>query len=381
MAKKTPGNKKTLEQFVVEVEKKFNGKYDTSLVDYKNAVTPVTMICPKHGEFSLKPNAILNPRKNWACPLCGADNKSIKLKKDIVVFKQQLYERFGEAVSLVDSTYYLQPLATFVCKTHGEFPARTKDILLAAQPCPECASKAKKKKTEHYITKAREVHGNTYDYSLTEFVDAQTKIKIICKTHGTFEQTMHSHLKGRGCMKCAKPVHDRESFISSASSLHGERYLYDKVVYNGCTSKVEVVCPSHGSFWQTPHSHVNNAHGCPSCAINSFSTADNGWLYVFKSENVVKVGITKQHYQNRLNNVRYSSGIQFRLAHLFPANGLVVKESEEIILEDLRGRYEGMTRPFDGSTECFITDDVEAIIKHCKQVIERVSACQTQHLH
>lgn len=380
MAKKTPGNKKTQEQFIKEVEKKFNGKYNTSLVEYKNALTPVTMSCPKHGEFSLKPNAILNPKKDWACPLCGADNKSMKLKKDIQVFKKQLHERFGEFVSLVDHTYYLQQQATFICKTHGEFTARPKEVLLAACPCPSCSPNAKKT-TEHYISRAKEVHGDRYDYSLVEFVDTQTKVKIICKHHGVFEQTIHSHIGGRGCMKCSKPIHSQESFIASADSLHSGRYLYSEVVYDGCTSKVEIVCPIHGSFWQTPHSHVNNACGCPTCAVNSFSTADDGWLYVFKSENIVKVGITKQHYKNRLNNVRTSSGVPFKLAHLFPATGLVVKEAETIILEDLRRLYEGVSVVFDGSTECFITKDVDTIINHCGQVIERVSACQTQHLH
>lgn len=173
----------------------------------------------------------------------------------------------------------------------------------------------------------------------------------------------------------------QEQFIKEVEKKFNGKYNTSLVEYKNALTPVTMSCPIHGSFWQTPHSHVNNACGCHTCAVNSFSTADDGWLYVFKSENIVKVGITKQHYKNRLNNVRTSSGVPFKLAHLFPATGLVVKEAETIILEDLRRLYEGVSVVFDGSTECFITKDVDTIINHCGQVIERVSACQTQHLH
>ena len=42
-----------------------------------------------------------------------------------------------------------------------------------------------------------------YDYSESFYIDAKTKIKIICKEHGVFEQTPGNHLFGQGCLKCA----------------------------------------------------------------------------------------------------------------------------------------------------------------------------------
>ena len=50
-----------------------------------------------------------------------------------------------------------------------------------------------------FIEKANLVHNNKYDYSLVNYINNKTKIKIICKLHGIFEQTPDSHLRGRGC--------------------------------------------------------------------------------------------------------------------------------------------------------------------------------------
>lgn len=40
--------------------------------------------------------------------------------------------------------------------------------------------------TELFIQKAIQVHGNKYDYSKIEYINAKTKIIIICKEHGEF---------------------------------------------------------------------------------------------------------------------------------------------------------------------------------------------------
>lgn len=57
-------------------------------------------------------------------------------------------------------------------------------------------------KTDFFIKKSVEVHGNKYDYSETKYSSNSVKIRIICKVHGVFEQTPHSHLEGKGCILC-----------------------------------------------------------------------------------------------------------------------------------------------------------------------------------
>jgi len=59
-------------------------------------------------------------------------------------------------------------------------------------------------KNKTFIEKAKKVHGNRYDYSLVKYVNAKTKIKIICKNHGVYETTPDTHLRGSKCSKCQK---------------------------------------------------------------------------------------------------------------------------------------------------------------------------------
>lgn len=52
----------------------------------------------------------------------------------------------------------------------------------------------KKLTTEEFIEKSKAIHDNKYDYSLVEYINSQTKIKIICPKHGEFEQKPNNHL-------------------------------------------------------------------------------------------------------------------------------------------------------------------------------------------
>ena len=46
---------------------------------------------------------------------------------------------------------------------------------------------AKRLTTKEFITNAEAIHGTKYDYSLVEYKQTRTKIKITCNTHGIFE--------------------------------------------------------------------------------------------------------------------------------------------------------------------------------------------------
>lgn len=63
---------------------------------------------------------------------------------------------------------------------------------------------SKRLTTKEFVEKAMLLHGNKYDYSQTVYVDSRTKVSIICREHGAFEQRASSHLLGNGCHDCAK---------------------------------------------------------------------------------------------------------------------------------------------------------------------------------
>ena len=120
--------------------------------------------------------------------------------------------------------------------------------------------------TAKFIEKSRAIHGDRYDYSKVEYLASETKICIICKKHGEFWQTPHRHLMGDNCPKCGpKAKIDSELFEEKARKKHGDRYDYSKVNYIDSKTKVCIICPEHGEFWQNPIAHIN-MNGCPVCS-------------------------------------------------------------------------------------------------------------------
>ena len=134
----------------------------------------------------------------------------------------------------------------------------------------------KKSTKAEFIEKARKIHGDKYDYSKAEYVNSHTKICIICPEHGEFWQTPNGHLNGFGCPKCGvikvslKETKTTEQFIIDAKKIHGDRFDYSKVKYINKKTKVCIICPEHGEFWQTPDSHLSG-NGCRKCSNEKLS--------------------------------------------------------------------------------------------------------------
>lgn len=128
---------------------------------------------------------------------------------------------------------------------------------------------AKLKSNEQFIKECTEVHGNKYDYSETFYTGAHNVITIICPIHGSFQQKAYSHVQGCGCLECAgvKKLTTKE-FIEKSQKVHGEKYEYSLVNYVNAHSKVNIICPVHGVFQQIPSSHWYLQQGCPICALS-----------------------------------------------------------------------------------------------------------------
>ena len=123
---------------------------------------------------------------------------------------------------------------------------------------------------EEWIKKAINVHGNKYDYSKVEYVNSRTKVCIICPEHGEFWQEANGHLMGQGCKKCyGNEKMTTEGFIEKAKKIHGDKYDYSNVEYTSDNkTKICIICKKHGEFWQTPNSHLSG-NGCPVCRYES----------------------------------------------------------------------------------------------------------------
>ena len=124
---------------------------------------------------------------------------------------------------------------------------------------------------EQFILKAREIHGDKYDYSKVEYKNNSTPVCIICPEHGEFWQTPKSHITLKyGCKQCGRKIcakktsSTKKSFIEKARKIHGDKYDYSKVEYVNAYTKICIICPEHGEFLQTPHDHLKGA-SCPKC--------------------------------------------------------------------------------------------------------------------
>ena len=258
-------NKLTAEEFIERAKKVHGDKYDYSLVEYVNSKSKVKIICPVHGIFEQRPNSHLNGN---GCPECKNDltgNRSRKTKEDFIKKAIEIHG-YKYDYSLVEYKNR-ESKVRIICPVHGVFEQSPHDHL-SKRGCPKCAGK--NKTNDDFVKQLRNVHGNKYDYSLVEYTGAFNKIKIICPVHGVFEQSPHDHLKGCGCIKCSgRYRRNTEDFIERAKKVHGDKYDYSLVDYKNANTKVKIICHVHGIFEQRAIDHLRGTN-CPKC--NEYST-------------------------------------------------------------------------------------------------------------
>jgi hypothetical protein len=150
-----------------------------------------------------------------------------------------------------------------ICHEHGVFEQEPRKHINRKQTCPKCSGH----KIDYplFIKKSRKIHGDKYDYSNVIFTNSTTKVKIICPEHGEFMQTPNAHLSGKECFLCSgTPKKTINQFIEQANLVHNYKYDYSLVNYVNNSTKVKIICSEHGEFMQTPNSHLNGS-GCPKC--------------------------------------------------------------------------------------------------------------------
>lgn len=152
---------------------------------------------------------------------------------------------------------------TIVCSEHGQFRQSPANHC-QGKGCPDCGG-SKPHSAESFVEAAKLVHGGRYDYSQVRYSSNKAHVTIICTDHGPFSQIAAVHLRGNGCPVCGgNKKHTTDSFIEKARAIHGDRYDYSQVDYNGAHATVTIICPNHGPFKQSPSNHFSE-RGCPEC--------------------------------------------------------------------------------------------------------------------
>lgn len=119
-----------------------------------------------------------------------------------------------------------------------------------------------------FSKEAKGIYGNRYCYSFVRYLGPFEEIMVWCYYHGMFEVTPHKHMLGFGCRICEQ-LRKNYEFIIKADKHHKGRYAYNLVHYINARTKVKIVCHSHGTFRQTPDGHLNSKVGCRQCYFDS----------------------------------------------------------------------------------------------------------------
>ena len=265
-------SKLTSKQFIAKSINKHGDKYDYSLVKYVSSAAKVKLICQKHGIFEQVAGTHM---RGAGCKKCANESSRLMKREDLIA---QFLNVHGDKYDYSKMNYSGNNCnITIICKTHGEFEQHPA-IHKKGANCPQCAIITKKHTTlttEQFINKSNEVHNNLYDYSLTDYTVSHDKVKIICKTHGMFEQLANTHLNGSGCQQCANEIRNigntltTEQFMAKANSIHNDTYDYNNSIYKSMHVKLKISCPKHGEFEQTPSSHIQGS-GCPTCGFSGY---------------------------------------------------------------------------------------------------------------
>lgn len=264
--------KLTTNEFIDKCIITYGNKYDYSKVVYINNKTKVCIICPEHGEFFIRPNDFLT---GYSCPECGGT-------------KKMTTKEFIEKAKIVHNNFFSYEKTNYknsnekvivTCPIHGDFEVKANNHLNGYN-CKQCQieginheiTKLKQKNkstktynTKEFIEKAKEVHGNRYDFSKTKYINARTKVCVTCKIHGDFMITPGHFLGGKGCNKCSKNYrYNNEEIIELFKTIHNDNYDYSNVNYKNTHTNVEIICHVHGPFEQSPANHLKG-QGCPKC--------------------------------------------------------------------------------------------------------------------
>jgi len=352
----------TTSDFIKRARKIHGSTYSYSKVNYKNTFTKIKIICSEHGTFEQKPNHHLN---GHGCPECGR-HKKFKLGGKVIKKRlEEIHEDKWDYTKINFENIKTEDILEIICPIHGSFFQNINDHMYSKSGCPECKRNTLKeintKSKLDFVKDACKIHKDKYNYEKVIYKNAHQKVKIICPDHGVFEQSPMGHLFGYGCQRCAgKNILNKKDFIEAAKDIHGKRFDYSSVDYQGLQTQVEIICPIHGSFFQTPNNHIHSKSGCPKCAKYGFKLDEPAILYYFRDieTDLYKIGITNNSLEDRYNKTICSNRAIALFEQSFK-NGKEALIKEQKLLEEFkefRTTNESWPKELGGRTEFFTKD-------------------------
>lgn len=228
--KQTKSRTKNLESFINESSKLHNNFYSYDKSVYANTHTKLIITCPKHGDFMQEPASHLSGK---GCVSCRNDKLRKLFSKDTNWFINESKKIHNEKY-LYDKVKYKNNSTKVIitCKIHGDFNQAPSSHLSGAG-CYFCnllnSSINKTATLDDFIRKAKDVHGEKYNYEKSVYISSSSKIVISCNIHGDFEQTPNSHCSGSECPKCSgRGISKSEQKIKDILINNGIDFVFQK---------------------------------------------------------------------------------------------------------------------------------------------------------
>ena len=279
--------KLTTAEFIEKAEKVHGDRYDYSKSIYTGNKEKIEIICISHGSYFQYAG---NHLSHQGCPNC-TNNIKFTSEKFIENSKKFHGNKYNYSkVNYINANTKVE----IICPTHGSFWQYSK-YHQRGGGCNKCGWS--KLNCDDFIIRSKKIHNNKYDYNKFDYIDYKFKGIILCPIHGNFKQSPKKHLEGYGCTKCAKELRflTTEKFINKANKIHNNLYDYSLTNYIRSNKKVKIICSKHGLFFQTSNSHLCGS-GCSRCikVISKFESKFLNFLKIPNTENHRQVKILKK---------------------------------------------------------------------------------------
>lgn len=260
----------TIEEFKNRVKKISNDTIDLGNFVFENTQSKSICKCKICGyEWEARAYSIL---QGHGCRKCydkrNSESKVISLEE----IQKKINEN-GSKTDIIDEYIDTKHKCKAKCQECGNVWYPNVSDLIKGHGCPICGLKKqglqKRISEEEYKRRCLEKYGDKYDLSKLNFTSFRDDVFPICKIHGEFKINANVFLNGKGCPKCIKNEELRkktETFINKANYIQNNRYNYSKVKYINNKTKICIICPVHGEFWQTPKTHLKGGE-CPKCRV------------------------------------------------------------------------------------------------------------------
>jgi len=308
--------KKSQEQFIKECREKHKDEiglpiYDYSLVEYKSTHKKIIIICKTHGRFEQCPSDHLSGK---SCNECGILKRTINQTFTQKQFLEKAFEKHGNKYDYSQVNYINSQTKIIIkCNICNYIFEQQPNSHLQGCGCDKCAHKKnhdeQRISKNDIIMKCIQKHGNKFDYSNINYINANTSINIKCNNcFNTFNQLYKSHINSiEPCCFCSGRFMDTNIFIDKSKKIHNNDFNYTKVIYEKSNIPVNIICnKTNKLFLQTPNSHLSGSK-CPCCSNRGYSLKAIKYLDFISIYNNIFIKHQLNGGEYTISNTRYKA--------------------------------------------------------------------------